>query len=98
MAIAKNVGVKAGKLVGWTGATLWKGTVMLADAAGDAGTGFVEGAEEGWDKRCAEMDAKRAERLAALRARKAEAAAAALAPQVETVMAAPKAKPAKAAA
>ena len=98
MAIAKNVGVKAGRAVGWIGATAWKGTVMLAESAGEAGTGFLEGAEQGWDERCKVMDAKRAERLAALQARKAEAAAAALAPQVETVLVAPKAKPAKAAA
>ena len=87
MAIAKNVGVKAGKLVGWTGATLWKGTVMLADAAGDAGSGFVEGAEQGWDERCKVMDAKIAAHRAKLEAKRAAEAATALAPKVEAVLA-----------
>ena len=58
MAIAKSVGVRAGKLVGWTAATAWKGTVMLAGAAGEAGEGFVEGAQQGWESRSAELDLK----------------------------------------
>ena len=76
MAVAKTVGVKAGKAVGWIGATAWKGTVMLAGAAGEAGSGFVEGAEVGWTERCAVMDAKIAAHKAKLEARRAEALAA----------------------
>lgn len=76
MAVAKTVGAKAGKLVGWTGATLWKGTCMLASAAGEAGEGFVEGAQDGWEGRCAQLDAKIAAHKAKLEARKAELLAA----------------------
>lgn len=76
MAVAKTVGSKAGKLVGWTGATLWKGTCMLANAAGEAGEGFVEGAQDSWEGRCAQLDAKIAAHKAKLEARKAELLAA----------------------
>ena len=73
---ARNVGVKVGRGLGFVGATLWKGTVILAEAAGEAGEGFMEGAESGWEDRCASMDAARevrkanaAVKIAALRAR-----------------------------
>lgn len=74
--IARNIGVKAGKAVGWTAATMWKGVVLAADAAGEAGEGFMTGAEQGWEQRNAELDAKIAAHRAKLAAIKAELLAA----------------------
>ena len=54
---ARNVGVKVGRGVGFVGASLWKGTVMLASATGELGEGFLEGTEAGWEDRCKQMDA-----------------------------------------
>jgi alpha-D-ribose 1-methylphosphonate 5-triphosphate synthase subunit PhnG len=76
MTIAKTAGVKTGKAAGWLAATAWKGTVLVASGLGEAGSGFIEGAEVGWDDRCAVMDAKIAKRKAELAARKAEQLAA----------------------
>ena len=73
---ARNVGVKVGRGVGIVGATLWKGTCLVAAGLGEAGEGFMEGAESGWEDRCAAMDLADAQRkvanaakLQALRAR-----------------------------
>lgn len=81
---AKTVGVKLGRGAGFLGATLWKGTVLAAEAAGDIGEGFLEGAEAGWEDRCKALDAARAARKAKLLAAvaAAEAAAEAAAPMV----------------
>ena len=72
---AKTVGVKLGRGLGFVAATAWKGTVIVAEAAGQAGEGFLEGAESGFEDRCAAMDAARevrkanaAVKIAALRA------------------------------
>jgi len=62
---AKNVGVKLGRGLGFVAATAWKGTVVLAEGAGQLGEGFLEGAESGWEDRCAAMDAARELRIAA---------------------------------
>ena len=69
---AKNVGVRLGKAVGWTGATLWKGTEALIGATGELGEGFMEGASESWEDRCAEMDVRIATAKAKSEARRAE--------------------------
>ena len=62
---ARNVGVKVGRGVGIVGATLWKGTCMVASGLGEAGEGFMEGAESGWEDRCVAMDMRLEERKAA---------------------------------
>lgn len=62
---AKNVGVKLGRGLGFVAATAWKGTVVVAEGAGQLGEGFLEGAESGWEDRCAAMDAARELRIAA---------------------------------
>lgn len=58
MSAARKVGLGLGRAVGFVGATAWKGTVVIAGAAGEAGQGFVDGASSGWDDRCAVMDAR----------------------------------------
>lgn len=70
---AKVVGNKLGRAVGWTGATLWKGTVALASATGELGEGFLEGTAEGFEQRSAELDLKFAEMKARNAAKVAEA-------------------------
>ena len=65
---ARNVGVKVGRGVGFVGASLWKGTVMLASATGELGEGFLEGTEAGWEDRCKQMDANQAAKRAKLMA------------------------------
>lgn len=76
---AKTVGVKLGRGIGFVGATLWKGTVVLAEASGDLGAGVLEGAEAGWEDRCKQMDearaARKAKALAAVAALEVNAAA-----------------------
>jgi hypothetical protein len=62
---AKTVGIKLGRGLGFVAATAWKGTVVVAEGAGQLGEGFLEGAEAGWEDRCAAMDAARAARKAA---------------------------------
>ena len=64
MAAAKTVGKKLGRGVGWVGATLWTGTCLLAEATGELGEGFLEGAEEGYEERTAKMIANDAARKA----------------------------------
>jgi hypothetical protein len=89
---ARTVGVKIGRGLGFVAATAWKGTVVVAEGAGQMGEGFLEGAESGWEDRCAAMEAAHELRLAAnkvkleaLRARlEAERAAA-----IETAPSAP---------
>lgn len=56
MSAARKVGMALGRGVGVVAATAWKGTVIVASAAGEAGEGFVQGANAGWDDRCAVMD------------------------------------------
>lgn len=62
---ARNVGVKVGRGVGIVGATLWKGSCLIANGLGDAGEGFMEGAESGWEDRCKAMDLADAQRKVA---------------------------------
>ena len=71
MTTSRNVGMKVGRGLGFVGATLWKGTVMVAGAAGEAGEGFMEGTEAGWEERCAVLDAKIEARRAKILAIKA---------------------------
>lgn len=87
MTVAKKLGVKAGRAVGWVGATAWKGTVMLAESAGEAGSGFLEGTEQGWEERCKVLDERRARNRALLLAKKAGMEAAALTAKTEPVAA-----------
>lgn len=75
MANAKSVGNKIGRGVGWVGATLWTGTCLVAEATGEFGEGFLEGAESGYEDRTQQMLANDAAR----KARRAQAAAALLA-------------------
>ena len=62
---ARTVGVKIGRGLGFVAATAWKGTVVVAEGAGQMGEGFLEGAESGWEDRCAAMEAARELRIAA---------------------------------
>ena len=50
MATAKGFGVKAGSLAGKGAGLVWNTTCRIAAAAGDAGEGFLEGAEQGWEE------------------------------------------------
>ena len=75
MASAKSVGNKLGRGAGWVGATLWTGTCLIAEATGEFGEGFLEGAEAGYEDRTQVMLANDAAR----KARRAQAAAALLA-------------------
>ena len=70
---AKAIGNKLGRAAGWTGATLWKGTIALASATGELGEGFLEGTAEGFEQRSAELDLKFAEMKARNAAKVAEA-------------------------
>lgn len=78
MATGKSVGIKVGRGVGIVGATLWKGTCLVAAATGEFGVGVAEGAEQGWEERCAKMDLAAAQRKLAVE-QKALAYAASLA-------------------
>lgn len=80
---AKEIGVRLGKVVGWSAATLYKGGEMLIAATGDVGEGFGEGLAEGWENRCDAMDqlvlerqAKREAKLAQMAKLRAENASA----------------------
>lgn len=78
MASAKSVGNKLGRGAGWIGATVWTGTCLIAEATGEFGEGFLEGAEAGYEDRTQVMLANDAAR----KARRAQAAAALLANRV----------------
>ena len=62
---ALGFGNALGRGVGKTANVLWNGAVILASAAGDVGTGFVAGAESGWDDQDLVMQAAMAKRAAA---------------------------------
>ena len=79
MSTSRKVGVKVGRGLGFVGATLWKGTVMAAEGLGEAGEGFLEGAESGWEDRSKAMDLAQAQR----KAKVAAAIAAALAAEAQ---------------
>lgn len=74
--IARKVGVSLGKVAGWTAATAWKGVVIGAHAAGEAGEGFMEGSQVAWEGRNEELDRKIAAHKAKIAAQKAERLAA----------------------
>ena len=69
---ARNVGVRLGKTVGWTAATLYKGAEMAVAATGDIGEGFSEGVVVAWEDRCDAMDRNLAQAQAKAEARRAE--------------------------
>lgn len=69
---AKEIGVRIGKVVGWTGATLYKGAEMAVAATGELGEGFSEGVVVAWENRCEAMDRNLALAQAKAEARRAE--------------------------
>ena len=70
--VARTVGVRLGKAVGWTAATLYKGGEALIGATGELGEGFGEGVAVGWEDRCEAMDQLAIERQAKREAKLAE--------------------------
>jgi len=69
---AKEIGVRLGKVVGWTAATAYKGAEMAIAATGEIGEGFSEGVVIAWEDRCEAMDRNLALAQAKAEARRAE--------------------------
>lgn len=90
MATALKAGLVAGVVVGRVGAFAWSTTCRVAGGLGEAGEGFLTGADSGWDAQMAKEEAKIAAAQVkkeavrrALLAQRNAAAPLALAPEVD---------------